>query len=186
MPSIPDQTIFARRAVVVEDIAIGTHKAERLRRLARIARAKVGPRKGDGLVYLRRGDSGAARALANEKALVDALTARGFEVVDTEATPLEELLRRLRDAEVVVSMEGSHLTHAHLMMKEGGVLLVINPFDRFVSKHLLTAFMLGARPATVIAEHAGGDGLYHVDVGDLFRTLDLAHTDREARRFSER
>ena len=81
-------------------------------------------------VFIRRG-GGSPRRLVNEDAVVDALAARGFAVVDPERAAPEEIARACFGAEVVVGVEGSHLAHGLMQLGRGSALVTIQPPDRF-------------------------------------------------------
>lgn len=122
-------------------------------------------------VYLRRGNSGVRRTLANDDALSERLAAEGFAICDIN-TPLPELLATLSQARTVVTMEGSHWVHAHLAAARGALIVKIIPADRF---NLIAADMVGAleqRFAAIVAP-ATENG-YLVDINRLLRRIDSA------------
>jgi hypothetical protein len=76
------------------------------------------------------------------------------------------------DARIVVSVEGSHLSHVVLSMADNGVLLVLQPPDRFATVYKEYTDCVHMRFGFVVCDksHTG----FVVNMDDLRRTLDLA------------
>lgn len=122
-------------------------------------------------IYLRRGRSGVARVVANEDELVSALSAKGFESFDITGASLPDIVHRFRNADVVVSMEGSHLNHLYLTLPAGAKLVTLVPADRFTMVQTGYANAVGLRFGFVVADPTP-DG-YDVSLPDLHATLEL-------------
>jgi hypothetical protein len=119
---------------LVDDVGYNESKRRRLCELRARVRRKVAATRPGRLVYLGRGAGyHAGRLLANEAEVVARLERMGFEAID----PLEhgpvELLERMLDCAVVVGVEGSHLSYAFLALREGGLMLTLQPPHRFQS-----------------------------------------------------
>lgn len=171
---LPRLPVFARRAVFFVDHGQGSSKRARYRILRKRLRAALDDRPGPRCVYLRRGDKGAkARRFANSDALESALCAKGFTVVDHTEYSALELAHRLKDAEVVVSAEGSHLAHPLLAAPDGAWVVAIVGADRFtaVLGDITEAF--GLRFAMCVSTPDGA-GQHTVDIDGVLRTLDAA------------
>lgn len=82
-------------------------------------------------IYLKRGTTGEPRLLTNEAALEDRLAGLGFDIVEPATLTAAEVARRTMEAPLVISVEGSHLSHVIYSMAETGALLVLQPPDRF-------------------------------------------------------
>ncbi|HVR56232.1 MAG TPA: glycosyltransferase family 61 protein [Pseudolabrys sp.] len=123
------------------------------------------------LVYLRRGNNGAPRPVENERELIELLSRRGAVVVDVEAQTLESLLESLASAQIVVSMEGSHLAHCAFSVPKKSGILVLQPPDRFASIHRDWTMCLGVRFGFVVGTR-GASG-YVFSGTEVERTLDL-------------
>jgi capsular polysaccharide biosynthesis protein len=161
------------RLHVYKDYALNASKRQRLQTLARRLKvhfpsAPCAPRS----IYLRRGGSGVSRLVAEEETLITALQGSGFAVVDVEGIALADLMAALSGAEIVISIEGSHINHALFAMAEGGVLLVLNPADRFNAFHLANAAAFGLQPATLVMQRV--EGGYGADPAEVLDTLALA------------
>lgn len=108
-------------------------------------------------VYLRRGMTGVARPVVNEPALIEVLSREGFEIFDIANEGLEALWRRLRNAQLVVSVDGSHLNHLYMAMRPGTGLLMIVPGSRFTLTHVGLSRAFGMHFGFhVMASGAGG------------------------------
>ncbi len=110
-------------------------KSDRYRRLRRALRERVGPHQGEASggprVYLRRGGAGQQRLLVNEPELEAALAGQGFLILDPMQTSARDIARLTLDASLVVSVEGSQISHAIFSMAEQATLVVLQPPTRF-------------------------------------------------------
>lgn len=122
-------------------------------------------------VFLRR-RGGEARNINDEPALIDRLVKEGFHIVDTANMNIEEIMRASLDADLCVTMEGSHQAHAYLFLRRGGALINIQPSDRFNNMARDYAPNFGFQYGFVVGNREGAG--YTVDVGALMRTIDLA------------
>ena len=86
-------------------------------------------------VYIARGTTGAKRTLSNEDALIQHLQGRGFDIVYPEQLTAEALIRRLWNAPVIVSVEGSALAHPIYSIALNGAYLVLQPPNRVNHTH---------------------------------------------------
>ncbi|WP_165793887.1 glycosyltransferase 61 family protein [Hyphococcus luteus] len=165
----------------VHDIGQGENRARRCRELRRRLRAHDDLKEekaGGGLVYLRRGLSGVRREIAHEDELIARLAAKGFKILDITGLSARDLLRQALDAEICVTIDGSHMDHAHYFLKEHGLLLVIQPSDRFCLAPLERADAFGLNTAFIVAD-ASPDG-YVVDADKILRTIDLWRKQKAA------
>jgi hypothetical protein len=161
-----------RRLTFYQDYGLGHSKRARWAQMRRRLREAIPDAGGSACLYLRRGSSGKARTVANEDRLVEQLVRRGFDVLDIDGAPASRIQQGLRAARLVVSMEGSHLSHAYVAMAPGAALVVLIPADRFNLVQLGYARGADLRFGfVVVAPTPTG---YAVDLPDLLRTLDLA------------
>ena len=145
-PPVVDQARI-RRLTFYEDFGQNPGKVARYARLrarllARLGDTPASPPRG---VYLKRGASGERRILANEAALEDRLTRLGFDIVEPERLDADEIARRTLNAPVVVSVEGSHISHVIYTMARDGALIVLQPPDRFAMAYKETTDEIGIR-----------------------------------------
>jgi len=157
--------------VVFQDFAQNNLKRRRYQRLKDQIKMHFPQRGHDTFVYLRRGNTGVARNIKNEAEIVDVLVKRGFQAVDITSDSLDFIIETLRNAKIVVSLEGSHLAHWIYAAPENGGLLVLQPPDRFIALQRAYAECLGIRYAFVVGDTAGGG--YHFPSSDILRTVDL-------------
>src|SRR5882762_7177424 len=120
--------------VVFEDFAQNQAKGQRYRLLRERLRANFakGPRT---FVYLKRGTLGAMRRVVNEAELIETLTKSGFVVADLNSESLEQVLSKLVNAKIVISLEGSQIAHCCYAIPDESGLIVLQPADRFVATH---------------------------------------------------
>ncbi len=158
---------FFRRLSTCIDIGMNANRHARLRRLSSDVRDTVrsgGPRR----VFLSRGRTGVARALENERQIAQMLKLNGFVEISVSA-PLAQIQEALHDAEVCVSMEGSHVAHAVVGAPKDALLLLINPADRFITLFADYVLAQDIRLAYVVCERRGA--AYHLDPADLTDAL---------------
>lgn len=170
-----------KNASLYEDFAQGQSHRARYGELRRRLRQKFPDENGRGKrFYLKRGPAGAVRHCVNEAAIIERLQKDGFEVLDIEKESIENVLRRGMDADLIVTMEGSNQAHGVLMLRERGLLVAIQPADRFSAVYRGRTAAMNIEYGFVVAEKANNEGGYRLDEDALMRTLDLytipAHT----------
>ena len=150
------------------DIGQNENRRSRLRQVRdRLHRVVKGH--GNKLVYLQRGQTGVSRHIVNEGELIVALEANGYTTIPSEA-PLPDLLAACRGVETLISIEGSHMTHALLAANEGALHVTLNPADRF--NNIFADYMpsLRSRLGAIVMERC--DAGYNIDIP---HTLEFLH-----------
>lgn len=84
-------------------------------------------------VYIKRGNSGAARILLNEDELINFLTLRGWVIIDPEVLNAKDILNKLFNSKLVMSVEGSALSHTLFSISSEGAIITLQPPRRFAS-----------------------------------------------------
>lgn len=159
---------------VVDDRGINRDREGRFLELRARLEANITPSLGSPCVFILRGTSGVARKLINEKEIADALAKKGFDIVDPMILSAEETAQRLSVATLVVSVEGSHSSHALLAMPSGGAIIIIQPPERFLHSWKFFADIAGLRYGFVVADpHPEG---FTLDPDRLFSVVDLVAT----------
>ena len=155
---------------VVDDRGYNSHRVQRLRRLRSTLRSNV---KGQGnrLVFVDRGNTGAARNLVNRDRLLDRLTHEGFVVIQPEAMQAADIASALVDAKLVVGVEGSQLKHSMLTLADGAGIMAIQPPDRFNVWNKHVAQCLGLNFGFVVGDAC--DGGFVADIDRTMRTIEL-------------
>ena len=159
-----------RRLVILEERNQNAYRRERysvLRERARRGRHAVPC---TGVMLLRR-QTGISRILVNEDDLADRLARLGFTTMCPMDYTVDEIFDACMDAPVVIGVEGSHLVHALLVMRERGTLLTLQPPNRF--NNILKTYCdgLGLRYAFTVG-HQRENGFF-VDPDQVVRLLDL-------------
>lgn len=129
-----------------------------------------GPREKTSLVYLRRGNTGAARLIDNEASLIEALVGRGFEVLEIDAG-VDRISTSLLSAKLLVSIEGSHCSHAAVSMQPGSGIIMLQPPDRFTAFHKGWADCRSVRFGFVVGLPRPAGSFF--PIVDVLRTIDL-------------
>lgn len=170
---LQDELVYADRLYVYQDFAQSPHKSARYAKMQSRLHAAFGSVPGTDRVYLMRGATGVARPVANEDALVNRLSALGWKICDVAKMPASDLHRAMHAAKVVVSIEGSHINHAHMALDPGSVLVFLTPADRFSTNQLGRCRANGVVPGIVVLTGNARSG-YHADPDEILRTVDLA------------
>ncbi|MEZ5458871.1 MAG: glycosyltransferase family 61 protein [Steroidobacteraceae bacterium] len=174
LPPVPTmRRARVRRLTMFVDFAQNSHKIARYRQLRAALRERV-PQAAHALrvgVYLQRGSTGEPRILSNEAQVIEFLAARGFDIVEPARLGAADIAARTLDAPLVVSVEGSHLSHVIYSMAERGTMLVLQPPDRFAMPYKEYTDALGMGFAFVVGDAAQGG--FSVNLDELAATLEL-------------
>ena len=149
------------RLVWFDDLSHNSSKAERYRALREKIRTRCKPSDLKSVVYLKRGQSGETRQLINEDTIIQTL----------EETPLDVTIAALIDCQLVIGVEGSHLSHAVYTLQPKGGVLVIQPPSRFYNAHKDWVDSLGMHYGFVVGDAA--ERGFSLSVNDLLRTIEL-------------
>lgn len=167
--------VHADQLIVYQDFGQGSHKQARYAAIRSQLHEQFGSGEFSECVYIKRGTDGAQRFIVNERALIDELVARNWVILDVSTTTVEELQRVLCRARVVVSIDGSHLDHAHLSLQAGAVMVVLMPQDRFSTRQIGPIRAHRVSPGLVVLNGTQAQG-YQADIEEILRTVDLAET----------
>ena len=146
-------------------------KLQRYEKLRSFVAARFPDRDYRSYVYLKRGKDGATRAVKNEDEIIAALVKNGFVVIDTGLTPLDKLLEILVNARIVVSVEGSHVSHCVYSVPRDSGLLILQPPDKFAANHRRWTSCLGIRFGFVVGTI--NEPGYQFDLTEILQTIDL-------------
>lgn len=123
-------------------------------------------------VYIARGQAGAARRLENESIVIDHLSKRGFDIIHPEKMQAEGIIHRLWNTPLIISVEGSAISHAILTMAHHAGALILQPPNRITHdfKRILDAkeHPFGFYVCQATSEH----GFIVDDLDDLDRLID--------------
>jgi hypothetical protein len=166
------ESVVCRKLVLFDDEEYTISKGERLKTLRARVRAKLQPLRPGARVYIWRGASDdRARRLANEADVASLLEREGFRILDPLSERVERIAEVLFDAELVVSPEGSNLSHACFLMRDGGGVLAITSPERFNSSHKRWTDLLGMKYGFLVTNTRDDGG--HADLDALRRSIAL-------------
>ena len=167
---LPIGTAIFDELVIPDDIALNECWKNRmdLLRTRMIGPSPASPNK---FVYMMRGKSAVGRTLVNEDAVAEFLSARGFEILHPEKSPVSEIKRILSAAQLTIAVEGSAQAHAVMFAQTGTKFLSIQPADQFnvIFKPLFDA--VGQTWGACIAD--GENGNYVMDLDRLAAAIEL-------------
>ena len=122
-------------------------------------------------IYLKRGKTGVQRIIQNEDEIIDSLVKQNFVIIDLASDSLDKIIETLRNAKIVVSMEGGHIAHCVFACPESSGLIVLQPPDRFSAVHRGWSECLRIAFGFVVG--CSGDAGYYFSVSEILRTVDL-------------
>ena len=158
---------------LVDDRALNANRIARVQQLRERVRQASGPVEGAARkVFLMRGRSGAARDLANEAEVEAALVAAGFVTLHPERSSVDQIVRALGHADLVVAVEGSAQSHYLLAAPPTGRLLCIQPPQQFNAIFKTFFDAIGLRWGYVVADPAG-EAAFTLPVPRLLQSLEL-------------
>ena len=157
--------------VVFQDFGQNSFKAARFRKLRSMLRARFRFDGSSKLIYLRRGEAGAGRLVENEEEILDALLKKGFLVLDVVNDVLEKIVSELLNAKIVVSVEGSHVSHCTAALPENSGIVLLQPASRFATIHRGWADNLSVRYGLVVGNQTNRG--HHFAKNEILKTVDL-------------
>lgn len=174
--SPPVQRARIDRLVVYTDFGQNSLKVKRYGAL-RAALRKNCPRqaRSSAGVYLRRGRSGELRLLENETQIEAALARMGFDIIDPMTLTAAEISSRTLDAPLVVSVEGSHLSHAIFSASDRAAFVVLQPPNRLCMSYKEFTDQVGSMRFAFLVGEGGAHG-FRVEPDHLERLLELVAT----------
>lgn len=115
-----------------QDYAQNTLRTKRYHLLRSKIRQTYRAKNAGGNVYLKRGMTGNnVRNLINEDELIKTLEKLNFTILDITRDSLQFIIENLIDANLVITIEGSHQNHALYTLAEQGNLLILQPPSMF-------------------------------------------------------
>jgi capsular polysaccharide biosynthesis protein len=167
--------------IVVDEFAQNPHKTLRYQHARARLRAEA-PAPDGRRVFLKRGTEGQARRIANEEALAERLAREGFEVQEIGRARFDDLRQALLGADVMVSVEGSHLDHALFMMPTTASLIILNPPARFMTTVADMAIFCGIDCGIFCCQATDGAGqVYEADPDEVLHFIDQTMATVRAR-----
>ena len=123
-------------------------------------------------VFILRGQTGVSRQLINEIELAETLRdTYGFRIVDVAKQSASEILSACVGAQMLIGIEGSHMSHGLMVLEPETSILILQPPYRFTAVLKLAADMAGIHYGFVVGIPKGDS--FYVDVADVQRTIDL-------------
>lgn len=175
----PQGSFYAKTLEFYSDLPINRFKAKRIQKLRAALHNRLEQSEGTvqdpaEIVFVKRGPSSEPRELKNQDEIVEALTGKGVTVLTPEGNA-EAFLKAALGARLIISVEGSQLTHAIYTLRKGGGILVLQPPDRFYNAHLRWARQMEMAYGTVVGLPA--EGGFTVPVDEITAMVDrlLAH-----------
>lgn len=167
----------------IDDVAQNSYKVARYMQLRQRLEQMLSPTdcayQG---VFIARGVTGAARTLTNEQELIEHLTKRDFDVVYPEKMTVADLMHKLWNAPLIITVEGSAQNHANYPIALNGAYLILqSPYlVNHVQKGICDAMN---RPYGfyVCRSTQNHDEFYVDSMDDLDKVIDRLHSESAKR-----
>ena len=178
-----------RKLLVIDD---GGQNPDKTRRYHALRERTSHLRKGHDRVFLSRGASGARRVLVNEAEVRARLEGQGFTTIDVSSCTAHELIAACSGAQVVVSVEGSHLAPLLYLMADLSTMIILNPPHQVQTTVATVALFCTISSGLFICEPCGDSRTDFVaDPEELLRFVDASvdfstRNQSETRRFVDR
>ncbi len=169
----PRRVPWARIGELTIYVDYGQNRSKELRfreLRARMRRSIGGGGQRGRVVFLDRGETGERRTIANESQLKAFFVAQGVDVVTPSQLSAEDVARRTLDAALVISVEGSHLSHVIYTVADEGTFLVLQPPDRFAMAYKEFTDRMGLGFAFLVGQPSA-EG-WSVPLDELARLMD--------------
>jgi capsular polysaccharide biosynthesis protein len=127
------------------------------------------------LVYLKRGNTGVLRSIANEDEIIEELSRRGFVILDIRKDSLDVILSHLVSTKLLVSVEGSQSYHGAYSLPHGSGLLLLQPPGRFTATQRGWSENIGVRFGFVVGDPR--ENSTYFSLIDILKTMDLFFND---------
>lgn len=169
------QALIARKMSVFQDFGLNSHVIERLGWIRNQIRRAMLDEKAPRFVYVRRKAGGGGRTMIGEEDFCQELEKLGFVSVEPEEANVPQIVNTIGNADLVITVEGSHQNHALMAMKPGATLLTIEPPQRFNA--LIKPYMnaMGIHWAFMVADPT--ENAFRVPMDRLQRTMDLIDSE---------
>jgi hypothetical protein len=161
-----------RELILYEEPAINSLKRNKYFELRqRLTRNVKGLYAQNKYIYLKRGSSGEKRILHNEREIEELLNSLGFIIVEPSSMSVREIVEKTINAKIVVTVEGSHISHVVFTMSPNGAMVVLQPPDRFSAVYKEIADCLGIKYAFLVGDPV--EQGFKIDKNDVQRILDI-------------
>lgn len=168
-PEVDDA--FISEAWLFEDIGMNSNRRDRMNAVRKSLSFSRCEGAGHAVFILRSSFGQDLRLLENELEIADVLANSGFTVCNPMLESVDEIVGKVGGASIVVSVEGSALTHAYLTMQDNGAIVTIQPPYRFDNVWKDFTDLIGMKYAFVVGE--GDRHRFRLEPADLMRTIDL-------------
>jgi len=159
--------------IIFQDYSQNTLKVERYKKLRKNLRDVYTPLYADQLVYIKRGHGGNnVRIVKNENEIISALQTKGFKIIDLEKMNINKVIPALLNARLVVTVEGSHASHALYTLADNGNILLLMPPSIFTNVHKGWAEALNISYGFVVGDSIS-DEAFSINIKELLLTIDL-------------
>lgn len=164
---------YIKKLYIFQDYSQNRLKVERYKKLRKKIRRKFSSVNNGGFVYIKRGNTGKnVRTLNNENELIDSLVKLNFVIIDITSDPLTKTIQYLLDAKFVLTIEGSHSTHALYTIAEDACLMVIVSPTLFSNTAKDWVESLDMDYGFVVGTDEGANS-FSVDLNSVFKTIEM-------------
>lgn len=169
--SFDQNVIYIKNLYLVDDVGYNKSKRARLELLrSNIRRNIQGSNDAGQRVYITRGAAyKSTRDLVNEEDIIRYLSSKGFLILDPTQKTAREILENILDCSVVAGVEGSQLSYGFLALKQGGLMMTLQPPYRFQPSFRPRCASVGINWGFLVGHEV--DGGFTIDINELDAVL---------------
>lgn len=162
--AVPLNNGVVKDLVILEDFGQNKHKRERYNFLRAEIQRKY-PISSKSGVFILRGNSGDKRQLLNEHEVIEFLKKKDFNIVNPEKESVDQIISKCR-VDILIGVEGSHLSHFNYSGNDQGAIIAIQPPDRFNNVYKDYADCVDMTYGFIVGNRHSS-GCFTVDIGGL-------------------
>ncbi|PSB22411.1 glycosyltransferase family 61 protein [filamentous cyanobacterium CCP2] len=130
LPRVPVSYAHCDELLIIDDRGQNHYMRKRYQALRSLLKSSY-PASKNSKVMLRRGTDGSVRLIKNATEVEAFLRRQGFVILEPASMTPEEIVQQTLGAQIILGVEGSHMSHGIYTIADGGTLLTFQPPWRF-------------------------------------------------------
>lgn len=144
----------------------------------RLRHGLIGSPSHRGVMMLRQA-TGRKRVLVNEREIADQLSQHGMAILDPMRASISEMREIIGNADFVIGVEGSHMTHAIPLLRRDSAFITIQPPFKFDNTCKPYCDALGIRYGFTVGQQCAGG--FSVELSRVLKAIDKVTSIKHTR-----